>query len=72
MRFIKRVLRNFAIALATLPVGLALSAGVIWLFGGDPEDVLNMISLSLTLLVFLISAMVRAAQQEAADRINKK
>lgn len=72
MRFIKRVLHNLAIMLAMLPVGLALAAGVIWLFGGNPEDSLNVRALAVTLFVFLISAMVRAAQQEAADRINKK
>ena len=51
MRFIKRVLRNFAIALAVLPGALALCAGVVWLFGGNPEDSLNVRALAVTLFV---------------------
>ena len=71
MRFIKRVLRNFAIALAVLPVGFALCAGAAWMFDGFPEDLHKVTVLVTTLAVDLIIAIANAALQEAADRINK-
>lgn len=71
MRFIKRVLRNFAIALAVLPGALALCAGVVWMFDGFPEDLHKVTVLVTTLAVDLTIAIANAALQEAADRINK-
>lgn len=72
MRFIKRVLRNFVIALAMLPVGLALCAGVVWMVDGFPEDLRKVTVLVTILAVDLIIAIANAALQEAVDRIYKK
>lgn len=71
MRFIKRVLRNFVIALAMLPVGMALCAGVVWMFDGFPEDLHKVTVLVTILAVDLIIAIANAALQEAAERIYK-
>lgn len=72
MRYIKRLLRNLAIMLATLPIGFALCAGAAWLLDDMPEDKSKMVVLVGTLVIFLLVAMVDAALQEEADRINKE
>jgi len=72
MQFIKRVLRNLAIMLAMLPVGLAMCTGAAWLLDGLPEDMSKVVVLVGTLVIYLILAIAAAALQEEAGRINKK